>query len=75
MKITTYRTRTFPAVLHGCETWLLTLREECKLRVSENKVLRIFEPKRNEATGEWKTLHNKKLYVLYSPPNTIQMLK
>jgi hypothetical protein len=48
-----YRTTILPAVLGGCETWLLTLREECRLRVFENRVLRrIFGPKRDEVTGE-----------------------
>jgi hypothetical protein len=50
-----YRTIILPVVLYGCETWSLTLREECRLRVFENRVLRrIFGPKRNEVTGEWK---------------------
>jgi hypothetical protein len=57
-----------PVVLHGCKTWSLTLREESRLRVIENKVLRrIFGPKRDEVTGEWRRLHNKELYALYSP--------
>jgi hypothetical protein len=45
------------------------LREECRLRVFENRVLRIFGPKRDEVTGEWRRLHNKELYALYSSPN------
>jgi hypothetical protein len=54
----------------------LTLREECRLRVFENRVLRrIFGPKRDEVTGEWRRLHNKELYALYSSPNIIQMIK
>jgi hypothetical protein len=52
------------------------LREECRLRVFENKVLRrIFGPKRDEVTGEWRRLHNKKLYALYSSPNNIRVMK
>jgi hypothetical protein len=52
------------------------LREECRLRVFENKVLRrIFGPKRDEVTGEWKRLHNKELYALYSSPNIIRVIK
>jgi hypothetical protein len=57
-----YRTIILPGVLHGCETWSLTLREEHRLRVLENRVLRrIFGPKRDEVTGEWRRLHNKEL--------------
>jgi hypothetical protein len=52
----------FPFVLYGCETWSLTLRDERRLRVFENGVLRrIFGPKRDEVTGEWGKLHNEKL--------------
>jgi hypothetical protein len=52
------------------------LREECRLRVFENKVLRrIFGPKRDEVTGEWGRLHNKELYALYSSPNIIRVIK
>jgi hypothetical protein len=51
---------------------LLTLRKKCWLRVFENKVLRrIFGPKRDKVKGEWRRLHNKKLYALYSSPNII----
>jgi hypothetical protein len=52
------------------------LREECRLRVFENRVLRrIFGPKRDEVTGEWRRLHNKELYALYSSPNIIRVIK
>jgi hypothetical protein len=52
------------------------LREECRLRVFENKVLRrIFGPKRDEVTGEWRRLHKKELYALYSSPNIIRVMK
>jgi hypothetical protein len=65
-----------PVVLYGCENWLLTLREECRLRVFENKVLRrIFGPTRDEVTVEWGRLHNKELYALYSSPNIIREIK
>jgi hypothetical protein len=51
-----------PVVLYGCETWSLTLREEHRLRVFENRVLRrIFGPKRDEVTGGWRKLHNEEL--------------
>jgi hypothetical protein len=53
--------------LYGCETWSLTLREENRLRVFENRVLRkIFGPKRDEVIGEWRKLHNEELHILYS---------
>jgi hypothetical protein len=75
-KIRVYRTVVLPVVLYGCETWSLTLREETRLRVFENRVLRkIFGPKRDEATGEWRRLHNEELNDLYSSPNTIRIIK
>jgi len=61
LKIKIYRTIILTVVLYGCETWSLTLREERRLRVFENRVLRIFGPKRDEVTGKWRTLHNKEL--------------
>jgi hypothetical protein len=71
VNIKIYRTIILPVVLYGCEYWSLTLREKCSLRVFENKVLRrIFGPKRDEVTGEWRRLHNEELYALYSSPNT-----
>jgi hypothetical protein len=67
VKIKIYRIIIMPVVLYHCESCSLTLREECRLRVFENKVLRrIFGPKRDEVTVEWRRLHNKELYVLYS---------
>jgi hypothetical protein len=65
-----------PIVLFGCETWLLTLREERRLRVFENRVLRrIFGPKRDEVTVEWRKLHNEELNDLYFSPNIVRMIK
>jgi hypothetical protein len=65
VKIKIYRSIILPVVLYGCETWSLTLREECRLRVLENRVLRrIFGPKRDEVTVEWRRLHNNELYAL-----------
>jgi len=65
-----------PVVLCGCETWSLTLREESRLRMTENGVLRrIFEPKRYEATREWRKLHNEKLNDLYCSPNIFRVIK
>jgi hypothetical protein len=62
--------------LYGCETWSLTLREEHKLKVFENRVLRrIFEPKRDELTGEWRKLHSEELHILYSSPTIIRQMK
>jgi len=65
-KIKTYKTIILPVVLYGCETWLLKLKEERRLRVFENRVLRIFGSKRDEITGEWRKLHNEGLNDLYS---------
>ena len=62
IKIKIYRTIIFPVVLYGCATWSLTLREEHRLRVFKNRALRkIFGPKRDGVTGEWKKLHNEEL--------------
>jgi hypothetical protein len=64
-----------PVVLYGCEAWSLTLREERRLRVSENRVLRIFGPKRDEVTGEWRKFNNEELHDLYSSPNIVRVIK
>ena len=65
-----------PAVLYGCETWSLTLREDHRLRVFENRVLRrIYGPKRDEVTGEWRKLHNNELNELYCSPNIVRVIK
>ena len=71
-----YRTIILPVVLYACETWSLRLREESRLRVFENRVLRkVFVPKRDEVTGEWRKLHNEELNDLYSLPNIEQVVK
>ena len=76
LKIKIYRTIILPVVLYGCETWSLILREQRKLRVFENMVLRrIFGPRRDEVTGEWRRLHNKELNDLYTSPNIVRVIK
>jgi hypothetical protein len=63
-------------VLSWCETWSLTLREEHRLGVFENRVLRrIFGPRRDEVTGEWRKLHNEELHDLYSSQSIIRIMK
>jgi hypothetical protein len=62
-----YCSRSYQDVLYWCETWSLTLREEHRLSVFENRVLRrIFGPKRDEMTGDWRKLHNEELHNFYS---------
>jgi hypothetical protein len=76
LKIKIYRTIILPVVLYGCETWSLTLREERRLRVYEVRVLRrVFGPKRDEVTAEWRKLHNEELNDLYSLPNIVRVVK
>jgi hypothetical protein len=75
LKIKIYKTVILPVVLYGCKTWSLTLREEHRLRVFENRVLRkIFGPKREEE-GSWRKLHNDELHDLYSSPNIVGVIK
>jgi len=70
MNIRLYRTIILPVVLYGFETWSLTLREECRLRVFEYLVVRrIFGSKRDEVTGEWRKLPKEELNDLYFSPN------
>ncbi|KAJ4445480.1 hypothetical protein ANN_07288 [Periplaneta americana] len=76
LKVRIYKTVILPVVLYGCEIWTLTLREEHRLRVFENKVLRkIFRAKRDEVTGKWRKLHNTELHALYSSPDIIRNIK
>jgi hypothetical protein len=71
-----FKTIILPVVLYGCETLSLTLREEHKLRVFENRVLRrIFGPKRDEVTGGWRKLHNEELHGLYCTPSIVRVIK
>ncbi|KAJ4426772.1 hypothetical protein ANN_26571 [Periplaneta americana] len=74
LKVRIYKAVILPVLLYGCETWTLTLREEHRLRVFENKVLRkISGAKRDEVTGEWRKLHNTELHALYSSPDIIRI--
>jgi len=75
LKIKICRTIILPVVLYGCEALTLTLREERKLRVFENMVLRIFGARRDEVTGEWRRLHNEEVNDLYSSPNIVLVIK
>jgi hypothetical protein len=76
LKVKIYKTIILPVVLYGCGTWSLTLREEHKLRVFENRVLRrICGPKRDEVMGEWRKLHRGELHNLYLLPDFIRQIK
>jgi hypothetical protein len=76
VKVKIDKTIILPVVLYGCETWSLTLREEHRLRVFENMVLRrIFGRKRDGVTGEWRKMHNEELHNLYSSPDIIRQVK
>jgi hypothetical protein len=76
LNIKIYRTLFLYVVLYGCETWSLTLREERRLRVTKNRALRrIFGPKRDDVTGDWRKLHNEELNDLYSSPNIVRVIK
>jgi hypothetical protein len=76
IKVKIYKTIILPVVLYGCETRSVTLREDHRLRVFENRVLRrMFGPKRDEVTGEWSKLHNEELHNLYSFPYIVRQVK
>jgi hypothetical protein len=76
LKIRIFKTIILPVVLYGCKTSSLTIREEHRLGVFENRVLRrIFGPKRDEVTGEWRKLHNEELHDLYSSQSIIRIIK
>jgi hypothetical protein len=76
VKVKIYKTTILPVVLYGCETWSVTLMKEYRLRVFENRVLRrIFGPRTDEVTGEWRKLHSGELHVLYSSLDIIRQIK
>jgi hypothetical protein len=76
LKVKIYKTIILPVVLYGCETWSLTLRDEHRVRVFENIVLRrIYGRKRDKVTGEWRKLHKEELHILYSFPNNIRQIE
>jgi hypothetical protein len=76
LKSKIYKTIILPVVMYGCESWPLTLREEHRLRVFENRVLRgIFGPKRDEVIGGWRKSHNEELHNLYCSPSIIRIIK
>jgi hypothetical protein len=75
VKIKIYKTIFLSVVLYGCETWSLILREEHRLGLFKNRVLRrIFGPKRDEVTGEWRKQQNEELHDLYSSPSIIRIM-
>jgi hypothetical protein len=75
-KVKIHKTIILPVVLYGCETWSLILREEHRVRVFENRMLRgIFGPKRDEVTREWRKVHSGELHNLYLSPDIIRQIK
>jgi hypothetical protein len=76
LKIKKYRTVILSVVVYRCETWSLKLRDVCRLKLSENRVLRrIFGPKRGKVSGEWRKLHNEELNDLYSSLHIVRVIK
>jgi hypothetical protein len=76
VKVKMYKTIILPVVLYGCETWSLTLRKEHRLTVFKNRFpRRIFGPRRDEVTGEWRKLHIEELHNLYSSPDIVRQVK
>jgi hypothetical protein len=76
VKVKIYKPTILLVLLYGCETWSLTLREEHRLRMSDNRILRrIFGPKRDEVTGEWRKFHSEELHILYASPDSIRQIK
>jgi hypothetical protein len=75
LKIKIYKTVILPVVLYGCESWCLTLREEHRLRVFENRVLRRIFGLKREVDGSWRKLFNDELHNLYSSPTIVRVSK
>jgi hypothetical protein len=76
MKIKIYRNMSLPVLLYGCKTWSLIMKGQRRLGVFENRVLRrIFGPKRDKVTGEWRRQDKNELHDLYSSPNIIRVIK
>jgi hypothetical protein len=76
LKVKIYINIILPVVLYGCETWWLILREEHRMKLFENMVLRrMFGPKRDEVTEEWRKLYNEELNDLYPSPNIVRVIK
>jgi hypothetical protein len=75
LNIKIYKTVILPVVLYGCETWSLTLGEEHRLRVFENRVLRMIGGPKMEEDGSWRKFHNDELHSLYSSPNIVRVIK
>ena len=73
-KIKTYKTIILPVVLYGCEAWSLTLREESRLRVFENRILRRIFGSKKDVNGEWRRLHNEELHNLYRSLNIVRVI-
>ena len=73
LKIKIYSAIILPVVLYGCETWSRTSREESRLRVIEDR--RMFEPRRDEVTGEWRKLHNEQLNDLHCSSSIVRAIK
>jgi hypothetical protein len=74
LKINIYKAVILPVVLYGCKTWSISLREEHRLRVSENTVLRMIFGSEGEEDRSWRKLHNDELHSLYSSPNTVRVI-
>ena len=70
-----YKTIILPVGLYGCETWSLTLREECRVRVFESRILRLIFGLKRDTNGDWRRLHNEELHSLYRSPNIVRVIE